>query len=48
MEDGRDIKDEGWKIYTGWRMEDIYRMEDGRDIKIGGWKRYKGWRMEEI
>ena len=48
MEDGRDIKDGGWKIYKGWRMEDIYRLEDGKDIKDGGWKIYKGCRMEDI
>ena len=23
LEDGRYIKDGGWNIYEGWRMEDI-------------------------
>ena len=40
MEDGRYIKDGGWKIYKGWRLEGY--------IKDGGWKIYKGWRMEDI
>ena len=38
MEDGRYIKDGGWKIYKGWRMEGYikngeWKMEDGRIYK---------------